>query len=567
MQNEVEGLQTEIDAAIKKGKTFEEAIIEQEQRITNAQKLRREERARAAENDDTVELNRINGLQQSLKLEAQALQLIKEKNKEVEKTTKLGLTEEEKSKQLEASQRRKEQALERERKLIEQIQQLRIDVEPDEAKKIQLKAEVDQASLKDVEVDLRGLSEIEKSIAQRTAEAIILINLKKNQDLGKINLKFQDDLNKNLEAATEDERKAAERRLEIESQINERLKARKLQNLQELNNTELIALRQILEEEARLEIEAANQSKKTAEEKALAILIIEDDLVANLKTIDSQIADNFREVMQDVVDVATSVLGQVDNLLKVQSDNRISALQAELDALTDQQDIELRQLEDQKSKKLISEQDYRKRSDEIAQRKIVAEKKVADAVKEERRKEAQREKLFSIFKIGLILAEAIASLNVAKAIIAAAELIIVTATPLPFKHGTKGRKDTGLGIVGEEGQEMIHMPKGTQVVPAPQTKKYRTMVDAMIDNKMEDHIMEFYVYPALIAAQTKRKEQDSKSFADNIVQSLKLNNNQDFLDEYGMGRALKKGVSITNVDALAKAIANQLNNYIDPRRF
>lgn len=114
VKQNVAAIKTEIDAAIKSGKTFEQAVLDQENRLATAFKARKEERAKAAEEENTTELNRITGLQNALKLEKEALDIIKEESKLRAEKTKLGLTEEEIAK-------RAAEALAQEKKELEDL--------------------------------------------------------------------------------------------------------------------------------------------------------------------------------------------------------------------------------------------------------------------------------------------------------------------------------------------------------------------------------------------------------------------------------------------------------------
>lgn len=123
--------------------------------------------------------------------------------------------------------------------------------------------------------------------------------------------------------------------------------------------------------------------------------------------------------------------------------------------------------------------------------------------------QAEREKDFKIFSIITSTAQAVTqaftlpwplSLVIAALMggLGAAQLSIVEQTPVPqFARGTKGKKDSGMARVGEEGEELVYLPQNTKVLPAQETKKYGDIIDAMYDNKLDDFILKNYM-PQLI---------------------------------------------------------------------
>ncbi len=121
-----------------------------------------------------------------------------------------------------------------------------------------------------------------------------------------------------------------------------------------------------------------------------------------------------------------------------------------------------------------------------------------------------------------------------------------------------------MGIVGEQGAEMIFMPQGTQVVPADRTTKYKQAIDAMIDNRFEDYVYKTMIAPALMEASKKMEKERQKSFAENIAQSFAP---KDGLSYYDLVEALGKGTSIKNGDAIGKAIAKHLNPGYSNQRY
>jgi 3-hydroxy-3-methylglutaryl CoA synthase len=141
----------------------------------------------------------------------------------------------------------------------------------------------------------------------------------------------------------------------------------------------------------------------------------------------------------------------------------------------------------------------------------------------------------------------------------AAQLAIAVATPIPqFKKGTKGKKGAGVGLVGEEGAELVYMPSGTQVVPADRTKRYKDAVNAMIDGQFEQYVYKSMIAPALREATKKMEEKRNKSFAENVANIF--NTSQEGTNPY----RVYDGVRMNNkelAEAIGRAVAKY--NHID----
>jgi hypothetical protein len=302
-----------------------------------------------------------------------------------------------------------------------------------------------------------------------------------------------------------------------------------------------------------------------------------------------------------------------------QSDARIEALEKQGDAQTEAFDKELDSLENQRNKKLISESTYEAKSAAIKEQRVAAEKKIEAAIAKEKRKAAELAKTLAIFKATLAIAVAIAEENYYGAILAAAELAIIIATPIPaFKKGTKGKKDSGTALVGEEGPEFVNLPQGAQVVPHKQTVKNKELVNAMIDDDVDYYIFKNYTLPELlksgtmpqrnfggspinnsstvttkelkrvvsetistkfiseimqpvnniiIQAQQENEKANQENFSNSIANAITNNviNNGSSLDEYGVRRALNNGTKIKNAREIGKAIAQELKTEVDYR--
>jgi len=192
---------------------------------------------------------------------------------------------------------------------------------------------------------------------------------------------------------------------------------------------------------------------------------------------------------------------------------------------------ELAQLEDQKNKKLISEEEYQKRLKAIKQ------------------KQAEDAKRAAIYNATLDLSRAIiAALTIAPpaSVIAAnfaaalggLNLARIIATPIPrFQKGTLAG--------GDMGRDSVHamLQPGEAVIPVSTNRAYHPTIKAIYEKKISPSEINSFVM-----------NRTSSGGKQSITASV---------DTYALGRALgkNKGVQIENAQVVGKVIANELNNY------
>lgn len=271
--------------------------------------------------------------------------------------------------------------------------------------------------------------------------------------------------------------------------------------------------------------------------------------------------EKFLDANLVAIQASQDLFSQLTSLYNTFADDRIRQLERQGEAFTENLTAEDEALNESREQRLISEADYRKRSDAIEAKKVENEKRIQAAINKERRKAAILEKINATFEIILNTAVAISKASPNPILIAlaaalgAAQLATVAATPLPaFKKGTKGKKGSGMALVGEEGAEMTYLPDGAKVLPAKQTKTYGEVFDAMFDNRFESYVLKKYVAPALAEQKRKFDEGKEKNFASNIVTSMQYNG----LTTGDLIYANRKGTNIRNTDEIAIAIAKAL---------
>jgi hypothetical protein len=317
------------------------------------------------------------------------------------------------------------------------------------------------------------------------------------------------------------------------------------------------------------------QFKDTADE-----VITDADKIAKAN---EQASDNYAKSWigrnEKILESFKTLFSELNDLFQNITDNRLKQIKeqtdAELEALTIREDANKEQLDN----KAISERDFLEEQTRIEEERLRVQEDAAAREKELQRQQFAAQQAIAIFEIGLATAKSLATINgqiaayqaglpVTAPLLAnaqlsrilllatsAAQVAAVLAQPKPFRLGSK---DTGpqdqMARVGEEGEEIVFMPRGSKVLPNRQTRKYGEVLDAMFDNNLDKYVLNNYVTPALMAQKQKYESEKSRSFADNISKSIYFNG----LNAGDMERIRKKGQHITNVDELADAIAKRI---------
>lgn len=303
-----------------------------------------------------------------------------------------------------------------------------------------------------------------------------------------------------------------------------------------------------------------------------------DQIAENNKNLNDQIetqeaASYERRTQQtfQYLDATAQVLSELGNLYGQFTQQRIAEIeeikQAEIEAI----DESLKINEDNFELRRITEEQFKNEKIRLEKEKVKAEEEALKKVKNLKKQQAILDKTNALFQIAINTAKNITeqpgpfgSLIGLWIALGLAQAGVVAAQPIPYR---KGSKDTGpeghMARVGEEGEEFVWMPANSKVLPARQTKKYADVIDAMYDNKLDDYIYKYYITPQLIAQKQAKESQQSKSFAQNMADSIVYN--QSGLTASDLERQRRKGQYINNVDELANAIAKKLPSF-DPYR-
>jgi hypothetical protein len=131
---------------------------------------------------------------------------------------------------------------------------------------------------------------------------------------------------------------------------------------------------------------------------------------------------------------------------------------------------------------------------DIAAREAI-EIRFNDQIADEQRKQAQREKLLSLFNIGVNTATAIVKslpnipLSIIAGAVGAAQAAVVASTPIPFNKGTK--RVPG----GDTSRDSVHaiLTPGEGVMPVDRMNAYRPAFEAMFDRKINPDVLNSFV--------------------------------------------------------------------------
>ena len=99
--------------------------------------------------------------------------------------------------------------------------------------------------------------------------------------------------------------------------------------------------------------------------------------------------------------------------------------------------------------------------------------------------------------------------------VAASTILATTIPELAFAKGTSDAPG-GMALVGEEGPEIMHVPKGARIFTADASKREKSLIDAINEGRVSAFIEDTYVKPAL------------STFADNLAKSAPWQAYDDF---------------------------------------
>lgn len=300
----------------------------------------------------------------------------------------------------------------------------------------------------------------------------------------------------------------------------------------------------------------ANEARREAGEAIEAAPLIEPI---------KEYADTWLGKNEEILQSSLNLFSQLSFLSNQLTEGRIQDLELQQERFNEQASEEERLLQDSLDKRIISEGEYEKKSEALRLKRVENEKKLQAAINKEKRKQALLDRINAVFEITINTAIAATKAlatppapNVVLAALAgalgAAQLATALAAPIPaYAKGTKKAKG-GMSLVGEQGAEVMYVPKDAKILPAQKTKNYGEVLDAMYDNRFDRFILDRYVAPALAEQKKRYENKQQETFASNIVNSMTVNG----LTLGDVMYANKKGINIKNIDDLSKGVAREL---------
>jgi len=375
------------------------------------------------------------------------------------------------------------------------------ELEASEAETSELQAKLTEESRKkeeeiNLKFNLQGLKqsqEIAKLEAQQSisdAEALTL-------ELQRVLIQRLEGEKILLEAAGEETikvegelTKARQKLAQLELKGKERVLADQLK----LDNLSNRRITDEADERRRLDLESEifylEEKKKLQEKAGQDTVDVETqifDKKEELRKMDeeSEKARNARrlEIIFEFANAAAEIFGRLNELSAVNTER-------DIERITNREDENQAALERRLETEITTEQERQKIADEIAASEALKEKQIAEA----QRKQAERDKALALFEAGINGAAQIAAaagrpfiLPITIATVAT-QLGIIAATPIPqFAKGTDSAPG-GLSLVGEEGPELVNLPKGAKVHTAKETKAIMSGSEPFFDhNAMEFH--------------------------------------------------------------------------------
>ena len=298
-------------------------------------------------------------------------------------------------------------------------------------------------------------------------------------------------------------------------------------------------------------------------------LVLPNERIAKDKVtkLNISLIDSYLKRFSEEVIVSQQLLGELTNLYANFADRAIEDINREKDARIKAIDDALLANEEALEKRRIGERQAAENEKKLRAERIKAEEEAAKKEREIKRRQLIADKAAALVRIAIQTAENVTRAAGNPALIAlyaalgAAQAAVVVSQPIPYKKGTKSAKG-GLSRVGEEGEEIMYVPKGAKVLPHGKTNRYGEVLDSMFDGRFDDYVQRKYIAPALV----KERKRQAESFAVNVARSAQLNPETGVpgLTYFDMEQIRKKGTRLTDdtIDRLADAITRRASNDI-----
>lgn len=258
----------------------------------------------------------------------------------------------------------------------------------------------------------------------------------------------------NAREITEDKRVSEERKKNAQETTDAINRSRKFQLEQFLKNEE----REIDEEDRKDKERLEDEAEFARRQKE-----IDDEIAANKKKADDEAAENKRKLdeeelkrQEELRNASLQIASETINaIFSIQSERRQAETDEELARLDEEREKELANKDLTENQRAAIEAKFRKKEAKIKE----------DAFKKE--KGAKIIEAIIATALAIIKAAPNPVLMALSAATGAISIATIAAQPVPkFAKGTKSAPE-GLALVGEEGAELVHLPKGAKVIPHP----------------------------------------------------------------------------------------------------
>jgi tape measure domain-containing protein len=317
-----------------------------------------------------------------------------------------------------------------------------------------------------------------------------------------------------------------------------------------------------------LKIKLAKFSVENKLEIPVELVLPEDRKVKEqADKLNGSLIDSYLKRFSEEIEVSQQLLGELTNLYANFADRAIEDINREKEARIKAIDDALLANEEALEKRRIGERQAADNEKKLRAERIKAEEDAAKKEREIKRRQLIADKAAALVRIAIQTAENVTRAAGNPALIAlyaalgAAQAAIVLSQPIPYKKGTKSAKG-GLSRVGEEGEEIMYVPKGAKVLPHGKTNRYGEVLDSMFDGRFDEFVNRKYIAPALV----KERKRQAESFAINVARSAQINPDTGVpaLSYYDMEQIRRKGTRLTDdtIDRLADAITRRASNDI-----
>lgn len=404
-----------------------------------------------------------------------------------------------------------------------------------------------------------------------TAEQLRLYNMEQ------LNKAFAE--NKQLtDAISKDNVDLIEKELQARLKAGEKAKlqaAKDLEELKKLNSgaTLLIPI------EVDFSPEDVNKKIEVVNDKLIPLELTVDAAHLNevAKSASGNLVDSFLKANEQIISQSEQLVTELSQLYGTLAQRRIESIERAKEKELETIDVSLEANSEALELRRISQTEAEANEKKLLEQKVKAEEAADKKIRELKRKQAIADKAAALIQIAIATARNITEqpgpFGAAAALwlaLGAVQAGVVVAQPIPYKKGTKSARG-GLSRVDEAGSEMIvqdgpgritTLTKGAKVIPAPQTKRYDKVFDAMVEDKFEQYVFKTYVTPHLEKQKKQFQESRDSSFARNVSQSMMVQAIQGGKGDFFLERLSKN----LTPQAIGKAVADNLPTHDIYRR-